>query len=267
MPTWMGALVATPPRVEPIHRGGGLVQDPSAWAHAALAGEVRAVARAEPGTRNASLNRAAFCLGQIVAGGGLDNDVVERALLDAAMAAGLSDREARATIASGLSAGAEQPRTPSPSRGPTPSTSTSPQPDAPAVTFVPWPKDFDGPSFGARSDYVEQCWTSVLGPTSVMALRAIAQQLESVGGPAQIDTEQLGRSLGVGAGGRHSVMQRTLGRLEQFDLAIALPDGSMAIRTEVPPLRTSQLRRSSPAVRQSHERLCPTTSVTRTLTH
>ena len=31
------------------------------------------------------------------------------------------------------------------------------------------------------------------------------------------------------------------------------------------PLRTSQLRRASPTVRQSHERLCPTTSFTRTL--
>ena len=49
----------------------------------------------------------------------------------------------------GLSAGAGQPRTPSPSRGPTPSTATSPQSGAPSMTFVPWPKDFGGPSFGS----------------------------------------------------------------------------------------------------------------------
>src|SRR5207249_3374581 len=45
-----------------------------AWAGRALEAELAAVRGAVEGTRNATLNRAAFSLGQIVAGGGLDAD-------------------------------------------------------------------------------------------------------------------------------------------------------------------------------------------------
>ena len=62
--------------------------------------------RAAPaGTRNATLNRAAFLLGKDVAAGRLDRATAEAALLAAAAAAGLPAREARATVASGLRAG------------------------------------------------------------------------------------------------------------------------------------------------------------------
>jgi hypothetical protein len=123
------------------------------------------------------------------------------------------------------------------------------------VTFVAWPKDFDGPSFDARSEYVERCWTSVLGPTAVLALRAINHELQA-GRPVAIDLDELGRSLGIGASnGKNSTSQRTLARLEQFRLAIALPDGSMAIRQELPPLKDHQLRRAGPVVRHRHEEL------------
>ena len=64
---------------------------------------------APKGTRNTTLNRAAFRLGQLA--GALDaGENLELPLLEAARAAGLHDREARATIASGLTAGALHPR-------------------------------------------------------------------------------------------------------------------------------------------------------------
>src|SRR5207253_8062728 len=50
--------------------------------------------------------------GQIVAGGALNRGAVEQILVDSALAAGLTEREARATIASGLRAGADNPRRP-----------------------------------------------------------------------------------------------------------------------------------------------------------
>jgi hypothetical protein len=77
---------------------------------AALARESELVRTAEPGGRNRRLNRAAFCLGQLVAGGAIDRRTVESALLGAALDCGLGPREAEATIRSGIEAGLERPR-------------------------------------------------------------------------------------------------------------------------------------------------------------
>jgi hypothetical protein len=66
------------------------------------------------GTRNDTLNRAAFRLGQLVAAGHLDPTYTADRLLGAATASGLGDAEAEATIRSGLHAGQSQPRGPQP---------------------------------------------------------------------------------------------------------------------------------------------------------
>jgi hypothetical protein len=84
----------------------------SAWARAALEGEATRVRAASEGTRNATLNRAAFCLGQIVGAGVLDEPTVERVLAASALASGLGETEAAATIRSGMRAGIERPRGP-----------------------------------------------------------------------------------------------------------------------------------------------------------
>lgn len=100
------------------------VAEPGRYALAALTGEISRI-RAAPrpayasgqrvtgGGRNQALVRAAFRLGQLAAGsGGLDAHVVWPRLADAATSVGLSDREARRTIASGWRAGLRHPRTP-----------------------------------------------------------------------------------------------------------------------------------------------------------
>jgi hypothetical protein len=100
--------VAVPRPAPPLHPMAGS----SAWARAALERELARLASAEEGTRNDTLNRSSFSLGQIVGGGALDVVEVERLLLDRAIRIGLGAREARATIASGLTAGSRQPRSP-----------------------------------------------------------------------------------------------------------------------------------------------------------
>jgi Bifunctional DNA primase/polymerase, N-terminal len=80
------------------------------YGRAALAREQAAVATAPIGRRNATLNRAAFNLGQLVAVGLLDADEVQGVLLAAALEAGNPEAKARATIASGLAGGAAKPR-------------------------------------------------------------------------------------------------------------------------------------------------------------
>jgi hypothetical protein len=80
------------------------------YAEAAFDAEVRRVRDAPAGTRNHSLNRAAFALGQLIAAGLLDESSVVLALTDAAAAAGLAGREIEATMRSGLRAGMQSPR-------------------------------------------------------------------------------------------------------------------------------------------------------------
>lgn len=80
------------------------------YALVALRSEVQRVLDAAPGTRNHTLNAAAFALGQLSASRLLPHQLIEDALHAAANAIGLSPREATATIRSGLNAGARQPR-------------------------------------------------------------------------------------------------------------------------------------------------------------
>jgi hypothetical protein len=82
------------------------------WAAKALQNEINALLAAPEGQRNATLNTAAFNLGQIVAGGELDQETVRARLNAAAHSIGLSPDEIAATIQSGLTAGLKQPRMP-----------------------------------------------------------------------------------------------------------------------------------------------------------
>jgi hypothetical protein len=84
------------------------------YALAALREETAKVAAARPSTRNDTLNRAAFNLGQLVAANLLPAVAVMTALADAAGSCGLPGDEARRTIRSGIAAGARHPRASSP---------------------------------------------------------------------------------------------------------------------------------------------------------
>ena len=82
----------------------------SHYALTAMQLELRAVCAAGNGTRNHTLNSAAFKLGTLVGGGYLDRSEVEAALRSAAESAGLESKEIDATIRSGLDAGIQKPR-------------------------------------------------------------------------------------------------------------------------------------------------------------
>ncbi len=82
----------------------------SRYFEAALRRHASRVAAAAPGTRNDTLNAAAFSLGRLVGAGLLPSQSVSSALTHAARTAGLDDREIDATLRSGLAAGAKRPR-------------------------------------------------------------------------------------------------------------------------------------------------------------
>jgi hypothetical protein len=91
--------------VGPAPEGGG-----SRYGLAALRAELADMRAAPIGDRNNRLNRAAFSLGMLAAGGKLDAAHVEDQLLAGALDLGLPHGEAAASIHSGLRAGAAEPR-------------------------------------------------------------------------------------------------------------------------------------------------------------
>ena len=108
LPRW---LWPPPPRPAPMNGPPALrAEGASPYGRAALDAETQALRRLVPGQRNDGLNRAAFSLGTLVAGGELAEDLVHRELFAAALAVGLGETEARRTIRSGLRAGAAIPR-------------------------------------------------------------------------------------------------------------------------------------------------------------
>ncbi len=108
MPAWIVKILTyTPPRqpMADIPFNGS-----TPYGQRALEDELQAVATAPEGTRNDSLNRAAFALGQLVAGGEVDSFDAQRSLDAAAQSCGLPLNEARKTIQSGFTSGMENPR-------------------------------------------------------------------------------------------------------------------------------------------------------------
>jgi hypothetical protein len=109
LPSWLTDRLTDPaPGADQPRSVAG---SPTAYAAAALRGELDRVLAAGQGTRNHTLNAAAFALGQLAAGGLLTRQLVQDALTLAGQAIGLDARECAATIRSGLDAGARTPRT------------------------------------------------------------------------------------------------------------------------------------------------------------
>src|SRR5262249_2571327 len=130
LPGWIARALTQPPPPQaapaPLPRNGTL--HPVGYALAALREETTRVAAAPEGTRNDTLNRAAFSLGQLVAGGCLPDDAVTAALASAARESGLPEREAAPTTRSGMTAGARRPRAPLPRTTRLPGMPPRPQP-------------------------------------------------------------------------------------------------------------------------------------------
>jgi hypothetical protein len=82
------------PKLPPKRRNG--------YARAALEREAAAVRTAPEGTRNDTLNRAAYALARFIRSGELSAAEIAAELVSSAVAAGLGEAEARRTVASGL---------------------------------------------------------------------------------------------------------------------------------------------------------------------
>ena len=103
--------------------------------------------------------------------------------------------------------------------------------------------------------YIEQCWTPVLGPSSVLLLRRMPW-LWREATPAQVDIGELGAQLGLGRGdGRHSPIGRTMERIVRFRFANWSAPGALDVFTEVAPLPQRHLDRVPRWCVDRHEQL------------
>lgn len=111
LPAWLAGLLAPPVRpvtarpvlALPVDRHGRYLA-------AAIRRQVAHLTAAPDGQRNHALFTSAVALGQLAAGGALTDDEVYAVLEPAALSIGLRGGEIARTIASGLRAGARQPR-------------------------------------------------------------------------------------------------------------------------------------------------------------
>lgn len=158
----------------------------SAWAAAALRDEIAALLATAEGGRNHALNRAAFRLGQIVAGGGLDRTQVEARLLAAAVAVGLPEAEARKTIASGFGAGGQSPRRPDP-QGAGRQTALPIEPQ-PLLRRVAPREAYPVQALGPLRAAVEAVQGMTQAPVAIPAASALAVASVAVQGFADVDT-------------------------------------------------------------------------------
>ena len=113
-PTWLLHLL-DPPMSPAVNidraRDRRLAQAGGEYGRRALEIEVGRVALAAPGSRNDQLNRSAFAVGQLIAGGEIEDATsAVNALIQAGLVVGLSEHEVLGTVRSGIDGGSRRGR-------------------------------------------------------------------------------------------------------------------------------------------------------------
>lgn len=131
-------------------------------------------------------------------------------------------------------------------------------PVAPAFTTLtirPWPDPVvDEIGHDPRSEYAENFWVAVLGPTAAWVLRRIAAGFDTHPDGFMLDLPETARSIGLGERhGRSSPFTRSFPRLVQFGLAQPVGERILAVRRKVPPLTRRQVLRLPAALQAAHE--------------
>lgn len=119
----------------------------------------------------------------------------------------------------------------------------------------PWPDPVvDEVGHDPRSAYVETYWLPVLGPSCTWMLRRFAARLDELPCGAELDLEELARSLGLGErSGANAPFARTVKRCVDFEMAHHIENG-LAVRRRLPPLAGRHLRRLPSSLQDRHAR-------------
>lgn len=127
------------------------------------------------------------------------------------------------------------------------------------IRFLPArPNGLPGPAgrYGPTSYYATAVWLPILGPSTFLAWRLVASEIQHH--PAGVTTtlDRLAADLGLGSPrGQQAAIVRTLRRLERFGITRTITDDLHLIREELPPAMPAQLARLHEVVRARHDRL------------
>ncbi len=121
------------------------------------------------------------------------------------------------------------------------------------LTIYPWNDaivDHDG--HPVRSDYVEQFWLGVLGPTATWLLRRLVSGFDYFPEGYELDLVETAQAIGtVYKPGQDSAFTRSVERLVMFGMAQRYA-GGLAVRTRVPLLSPRNLQRLPRYLRDAH---------------
>lgn len=125
-----------------------------------------------------------------------------------------------------------------------------------ALNVLPWEHpSLERVTFDARSEYAETFWLPVLGPSTLLLLRNIAQRFDTEPDGLVLNIAMTADALGIGSrSGRNSAFHRSINRIVNFGMARTVDDSTIAVRRALPPLHSGQIRRLSPRRRRLHDR-------------
>lgn len=126
------------------------------------------------------------------------------------------------------------------------------------LAVYPWVDPiFDSAGFPARSDYVEEFWLGILGPTATWLLRRLAAGFDHYPDGFELDLVETAQALGTTyRPGHESPFTRAIERLSIFGLAQPYANG-LAVRTRVPLLPDRYLPRLPRYLRDAHAGYAP----------
>ncbi len=124
------------------------------------------------------------------------------------------------------------------------------------ITIKPWNDPVvDTVGHDPRSLYVETFWLPTLGPTALLLLRHLAARFDEHPAGIELPVAEASQALGLGdRAGNSSPIVRSLGRLEQFDLACTDPHSpTVAVRRNLPPVNRRHVRRLPAHLQVAHD--------------
>ena len=109
--------------------------------------------------------------------------------------------------------------------------------------------------FGPSPDDVLDCWTPIVGPSTVLLWRRLALvAVEAGSGYAVVDTADMFASLGLGAGmGKNAIGPRTIARMVGFGLAHCHGSRLLGVRTALDFLSAGRSARLVGRTLRAHE--------------
>src|SRR5262245_3409045 len=123
-----------------------------------------------------------------------------------------------------------------------------------AIRVTPWPDPvLDLIGHDPRSWYAETFWLPPLGPTALLLLRHLADRFEIDPSGVDLPVADTAAALGLGPrDGQSSPLVRSLSRLQQFELAWAQNEATIAVRRALPPVHRRHVRRLPAELQARH---------------